>query len=185
MELETWSQSLFDGTSPGAGILASGYGVPGCDLFAGDAEIITALLEFAAQTEQPQKKRVSRRRPKALIRPRVPKDRVVLVTSMREANRIEWTLPRLRKIHSSENAVNIAKKVRAEEALKKAGYFEEAMVNRQPEPFKYDFILPDAELESRLKRRAVDFYNKQQFRWNLQEVRRLEEFAAEHGIDIK
>lgn len=192
MELENWSQSLFDGTSPGAEILAAGYGVPGCDSFAGDIDIIEVLegidspLLHNDEKQMRAKKRGTRRRSKAMIRPRVPKERVVLVTSMRDAQQIEWVLPRSRKIPPAENAANVAKIANLESALRRAGgrLLETALADRPPEPFKYDFILPDAEWESKFKRRAVDFYNKQQFRWNLQEMRRLEEFAAAHGVEF-
>lgn len=192
MEFESWSRTLFDGTSPGAAILAAGYGIPSCDYFADDIDIIETLQEI----DKPEQNTVSvpvgtlltlrpsRRRTKALIRPRVPKDRVVLVTCMREAEKIDWTLPRSRKIPPSENAANVARIAYLESVLRKAGSIERALIDRPPEPFKYDFVLPDTMRETRLKRRAVDYYNKQQFRWNYQEVRRLEEFASAHKIDI-
>lgn len=175
--MDGWDDTWFDGSNEGAKAICAGYGVPDCDMFLDDESILTTLRMLdQSESPLPEASRPTprrNRRERGQIRPRVPKDRIVTVSSTRIAKSIVLSLPRSRKITPKENKATMEKISEIEAELRAEGLLEKALAGRRSAPIKYVFALPNPELQASLNRKALDHYHKRFFAWNAAELDRL------------
>lgn len=133
---------------------------------------------------QPPKRPRNKRSKDALIRPRVPKERHIILKHATPATLSEMKLQRSRKIGSAENRVTVGLIKELEAQLEKDGDLKRALENREPLPFKNVYDIPNKKLQDALNRKATDHFNKRQFAWNEAELKRLQEFIKhKHKLD--